>query len=245
MRGHMGYGERRTGGRSVGGGRVRVVVAVLVAGMLGVCGVVVGCGTDPRDGGSTSTQLVTTSVGDVKDEVPSSVPSSLAVATSELSSVKSRTIARVLADLARSRAPMPIYGLTGLEPETDISAHWWPVLYLQAPAEYEGPLAPNPRVSSGQDGMAEVQLVLQHGGGWLVMLENFRGDLGEVSGAEVGTVAGHSAALYEVNGGALVQWSDGGCWYGVFGRRVPVAEVVRLALSARLIDPEGAGVDED
>jgi hypothetical protein len=122
-------------------------------------------------------------------------------------------------------------------------ADWWPVLYLHGPAEYEGPLVANPRVSAGPDGAVEAQVVLQRGNGWLVILENFRGDLGEVTGAAVGEIAGHSAHLYEVNGGTLVQWSDGGSWYGVFGRGVPATEVVQLALSVRLMGPGGVGVD--
>ena len=156
MGGHMGRGGWRGGIRSIGGGRVPVVVAtVLAAGMLGFGAIAVSCGAEPRGGGSTSTRPVTTSVGDVRDDVSSSVPSSLAVTTSGLASVTSRTIAQVFAELARSKAPMYIYGLTGVKRETVMPGAWWPVLYLQAPSEYEGPLVSNPRVSGGQGGAAQ------------------------------------------------------------------------------------------
>ena len=79
----------------------------------------------------------------------------------------------------------------------------------------------------------EIQLVLTYRGGWLVVVENFRGDLGDVSGSEA--PLGMSRPLYAVNEGSLVQWSDGGRWYGVFGRQVPNDELVALALSMVLL----------
>jgi hypothetical protein len=83
-------------------------------------------------------------------------------------------------------------------------------------------------------------VVFSRGTGWIVVVENFRGDLGDVTGREVGSVGGHGATLYEnVNGGTLVQWSDGGRWYGVFGRDVPTEEVVSLALGMGLVSGSG------
>ena len=73
-------------------------------------------------------------------------------------------------------------------------------------------------------------MVFQAGDGWLAILENFRGDLGDVTGTPVGSVAGNPATLYEVNGGELVQWSQDGRWYGVFGRGVARDVVVAVAL---------------
>ena len=86
-------------------------------------------------------------------------------------------------------------------------------------------------------GQTQVQLVLQVGDGWAVLVENFRGDLGDVEGKFVGEVGDHVANLYSVAGGRLVQWSDGGRWYGVFGRGLSDAELVRLALETQVISP--------
>ncbi len=76
-------------------------------------------------------------------------------------------------------------------------------------------------------------------GGWLVILENFQGDLGDVTGMPVGEVAGEPAALYEVNGGQLVQWSQDGRWYGVFGRGIPGQDVIDTALGMQRLPPGG------
>jgi hypothetical protein len=70
-----------------------------------------------------------------------------------------------------------------------------------------------------------------------VIIENFRGDLGDVRGTPVGNVAGRPATLYEFADGSLVQWSDQGAWYGVFGRGVDAADVLGTALSLMVIAP--------
>jgi len=138
--------------------------------------------------------------------------------------------------LAGAMAPMPVYGFAKLPAGADIVLEWWPVLSLDGPDDYGGPGIPNPLVSRADGEDPGVQLVLRYGDGWLVVLENFRGDLGETEGVEVGTVEGHPAALYEVNGGKLVQWSDGGAWYGLFGRGLAVETVTELAQEIQLID---------
>jgi hypothetical protein len=117
---------------------------------------------------------------------------------------------------------------------------WWPVVELKTPDEYSGPAAPNPLILEGGAAAPEIQVILQLPGGWLDVLENFRGDLGDVSGRPAGSVVGHTATLYEVNEGWLVQWSDRGRWYGVFGRGLPAETVVESALNMILIPVEGA-----
>jgi len=87
----------------------------------------------------------------------------------------------------------------------------------------------NPYVVGGGDD-AEVQIVLQADKGWLVIIENFHGDLGDVTGTHAGAVDGNPASIYEVNGGQLVQWSRDGKWYGVFGRGVSRDAILALAL---------------
>jgi hypothetical protein len=145
------------------------------------------------------------------------------------------SIAQVFAQIAEVMAPAPTYEMTEIPSRTAVAATWWPVLFMAAPTDYEGAVVSNPRIGGEGPGEQEVQLVLGMGGGWLVILENFRGDLGDVSGLPVGQVAGRDATLYELNGGSLVQWSDQGAWYGVFGRGLPTTDIVRIALSMKRI----------
>jgi hypothetical protein len=159
--------------------------------------------------------------------------------SASLDSGATNSIADVFVELARVAAPMPIYGWKMAPEGMGLVSHWLPLLEQQDPASYDGSSVDNPRVSSGNGRDPEIQVVLTYRGGWVVVVENFRGDLGDVTGTDVGAVGGRAATLYEVNGGHLVQWSDGGRWYGVFGRQVPTEELVALALS---MVPPPAGV---
>jgi hypothetical protein len=142
-----------------------------------------------------------------------------------------------LRQIAATVAPMPVYGWTHLPKGASVSGEWWPVIELESPEDYAGGPTPNPRVTGVDIGQTQVQLVLQVGDGWVVLVQNFRGDLGDVQGKFVGEVGDREANLYSVAGGHLVQWSDGGRWYGVFGRGLSDAELVRLALETQVISP--------
>ena len=151
-----------------------------------------------------------------------------------------RTMESVFVDLAAALAPMPVYAPTVTGPDTRVADEWWPVIELTDPGQYQGPARTNPRIVGRPEGEPEVQIVFDCEGGWLVVVENFRGDLGDVRGERVGMVEGRDAYLYEVGGGLLVQWSSGGRWYGVFGREVPADLVVDLALSMRVVSADAA-----
>jgi hypothetical protein len=135
----------------------------------------------------------------------------------------------VYSSLAEAVWPMTVFAPTDLPAGAVLAENWAPVLDSDDPAAYNGPEQSNPCVAgSGPD--AEIQVVYSVGTGWLVVIENFHGDLGDVSGEEVGSVAGCPAALFAVNGGELVQWSKDGRWYGVFGRGVNRADILLAAL---------------
>jgi len=138
----------------------------------------------------------------------------------------------VFVDMARRLAPVRVYGWAEFPEGATVASEWWPVVDCETPDENQGAARANPWID--QDPLEpEAQLVVSIAGGWLVVLENFRGDLGDVSGRAVGDVNDHAATLYEVNGGHLVQWSAGGKWYGVFGRGVAPELVVSAALEMR------------
>ncbi len=110
---------------------------------------------------------------------------------------------------------------------------WVPVISSADPGSYDGPQRRNPYVV-GTGLEAEVQVVYRVGAGWLVIIENFRGDLGDVTGENVGSVGDSPATLFSVNGGELVQWGNNGCWYGVFGRGLAREVILAAALGMKV-----------
>jgi hypothetical protein len=223
--------------------QARLVGALVGMVMLASVGLWAGCGPEPAttsDAG-TSEASATTATGAASTSTsapePATPSTSVSSSTSDSSPPSQSTIARLFGDLARTSAPMPVYGLTELPAGCSIPAEWWPVLSLESRAAYEGPAVLNPRVVGEEQGAQEAEVLLQFDEGWLLILENFRGDLGDVSGSTVGDMAGRPARLYEVNGGVLVQWSDQGAWYGVFGRGLAAADVVQVALALTVVEP--------
>jgi hypothetical protein len=125
--------------------------------------------------------------------------------------------------------------LVELPPEASIASEWWPAIEIGSPAAYDGPPIANPRVSDAPAGFREAQVLLKMKEGWLMIIENFRGDLGDVRGVSVGEVEGRPADMYQLSGGVLVQWSDREAWYGVFGRGVEPEVVLAVARGLRII----------
>jgi hypothetical protein len=138
-------------------------------------------------------------------------------------------------DFAQAMGTVPVFGLESLPSGMEVASQWWPVLD-QARPEASAESVANPRVEGSPRSEPEGELLLRCGDGWLDVLANFRGDLGDVNGESVGSVAGRPANLYQVNGGWLVQWSHEGRWYGLFGRGVPRDVVTSTALSMMLIE---------
>lgn len=135
----------------------------------------------------------------------------------------------VFVSVARRVAPMPVFGCRSLPPDMDVADYWWPVVDVNRPEDYQGPQVANPRIQHEQTEQPEAQIVFQWDDGWVVVLENFRGDVGITAGETVGLVAGQEATLYEINGGLLVQWEYEGRWYGLFARGVDEEDLVDLA----------------
>lgn len=197
---------RTTGARGAG---VAVVGIVLV---LTVLGGTAACSEEAPQGEGTTVPIVQSSGADAEG-----------------------AIAQVFAELAQAAAPMPVYGLAALPEGVSLAPTWLPVIEASDPGSYEGEARPNPFVSGAPGADPEIQIILECGEGWLVIVENFRGDLGDVVGQDTEAAGGKEARLYEVAGGLLVQWSDGGRWYGVFGRDVPREQVITLAESLVVI----------
>ncbi len=135
--------------------------------------------------------------------------------------------------LAEAMAPLPVFGLVDLPSGMAVADSWWPV--IDGGPNGDAGSVENPHVLGAMTEEPEGQLVLKWGDGWLDVVANFRGDLGDVSGERVGTVGGEPAYLYQVNGGWLVQWAYQGRWYGVFGRGVPRDVVTSTAATMSLV----------
>lgn len=206
--------------------RYRLLVWALTAGALLAGGIACGPETSAVGEGASSETVTTAMVTTI---VSSTTTRGDAASTSSFTLPRDG-VGKVFGDLVRDAAPMVVYGFTELPTGVSVAEWWWPVIDVQVPDDYKGPAVRNPRVSGRGEIGPEIQLVLHHTDGWSVVLENFRGDLGDVDGEVVGTVSGHKAMLHAVNGGFLVQWSDAGRWYGVFGRGLDPEEIVDLAL---------------
>lgn len=185
---------------------------------------------------STSTTVgVTTDAASSTSESPA-VASAASVSTQAKTDVEQSGISQLFAELARELAPLPVYGLAEMPPGGSIPTEWWPATSIDSPSGYDGPTVPNPRVSDSPPGAKEAQFLLQLPQGWLMIVENFRGDVGDAQGVSAGEVEGRPASLFELPGGTLVQWSDAGAWYGVYGRGVTAEEVIETAQALHLID---------
>ena len=90
---------------------------------------------------------------------------------------------------------------------------------------------------TGADGERQAEILVELEDGGFSFVENFRGDLGDVTGEPVGSIAGHRATRYVLGDGVLVQWSEQGRWYGVFGWGSGAAETVGLALGMNVRQP--------
>jgi hypothetical protein len=137
----------------------------------------------------------------------------------------------VFADLAVQLAPVPVYAPTSLPAGASLADTWWPVVQLEKPGDYDGQEIENPRIDAMDGRAVSAQVVIRIGNGWLLLLQNYRGDLGDVEGEMVGEVGGQNATAFAMDGGTLIQWSDGGSWYAVFGRNLSADQVIAVALS--------------
>jgi len=220
------------------------IAVVAVAGVLSL--VLGGCGQGVVSSVSTVPALPPTTS---EPSTVSSLPAITAASQSTTSSVsppppsdaatspQPQEIEDLFTELAAATHPMSIFAPTVLPENAALAERWLPVLESRDPGSYEGPPAGNPQVL-GSGAESEIQVIFQAGDGWLAVLENFRGDLGDVTGTPIGSVAGNAATLYEVNGGELVQWSQDGLWYGVFGRGLGRDDTVDVALGMQPISAE-------
>ncbi len=224
-----------------------LVAACLAAVFLSTaaCGQTLFAGAAPEDTPSTpeSTAPVqsveTSSAGLSTSSLVATSSSLVASTTSALQAplASGGDIDSVFADLARVTDPMTIFAPTVLPDDAVVAERWLPVVESSRPDSIGGPRMDNPRVvGTGAD--AEIQVVFRTEGGYLALLENFQGDLGDAAGTPVGNIAGCPARFYEVNDGQLVQWSKDGRWYGVFGRGVGRDAIITTALG---MQPTAAG----
>jgi hypothetical protein len=195
-----------------------------------------GCGTAAQPGTVSSSAGVPTTVGTTVSENLSTSTVVPAVLPPSGWSSPGASVVRALAAARADAGGLKLYAPTLLPGETVAPDTWWPVSQVDSPAAYEGPPAPNPRIASSPGTLPEIRLVLRSGRGWLEIVENVRGDLGDVTGSPVGMVSGHPATLYQLGGCLCVQWADAGIWYAVVARGWPEDEVRAVALNVRPLE---------
>jgi hypothetical protein len=143
------------------------------------------------------------------------------------------SVARAFATAEAGAEGLRLYAPTLLPLSTVAPDTWWPISEVDSPAAYAGPRVPNPRLLPEEGSPPEIRVALKSSDGWLEIIENVRGDLGDVKGTSIGTISGHQAALYAVGGSYCVQWSDSGIWYAVFARGWSEEDVREVALDLR------------
>jgi hypothetical protein len=199
------------------------ILAALVVGVVAAgCGALSSTGTVDSAGGASTTMSTQAVVPTTEVSPETSSPQ------------KAGDSGDLFASLAAAYPSLPLFAPTYLPEGAKLTDSWWPVTELARPDEYEGPALHNPRVLD-EGASPEIQVLFQVGEGWLMVLENFRGDVGETPGRKVGEVSGQPATLYQINGGTLIQWQHEGMWYGVFSRGLSAEESARVAAGMELV----------
>lgn len=194
---------------------------------------------------SVAIERTTTSAGQPGSAAPSepsasgaSADTAAALPTSEDAEEQAiaADVRSCFADLVAIMAPARVFAPTWLPPGATLANGYWPVFSaLEPPVSTDG-LLPNPYIS-GTSALPSAEILLSVDDGWLLFLQNFRGDLGDIAGVSLGEVAGYPARVYEIGSGKLVQWSADGCWYGVFARGKTTALIDSVALNMALLQP--------
>ncbi len=212
--------------------RVSVPFTVLAVTAATVCAMALltaGCGDRPLVSSGAASTTVTARPAPTASPSATTLPSSSGTGAQPVVSPGAGDQEALYISLAARVAPLEIYMPDFLPHGARLATQWLPVVASSSPQSYDGPSKTNPLVlGEGLD--AEIQVVYSVGDGWLVIVENLHGDLGDVEGVSAGDVAGAPAFLFGVNGGELVQWSKNGCWYGVFGRGVQTSAILATAL---------------
>ena len=204
-----------------------VIVAVAVIAVVG-CGTATGTGIKPSSGNVPSIAGTTAIQRD---------PSSSAVGSNVTSPAEwgapDGSVARAFATAEAGADGLRVYAPTLLPNSTVAPDTWWPISEVDSPSAYAGPRVSNPHILSEEGGLPEIRVALKSSDGWLEIIEDVRGDLGDIEGTSIGTISGRQATLYVVEGCYCVQWSDEGIWYAVFARGWSEEDIREVALDMR------------
>ncbi len=242
MRSAGGRCERRSRGVTARGIQCACVFTLgILLLMVGACG---SPATSGPSQGSTPDTVPTPTVhtaSPVSRATSSSTASGASTQVSPAPTPIDGHISAAFVQVAAALFPVPVYAPTSLPADASLAECWRPVIGVEDPevdvasSGTEKP-QPNPRLNGG-GGEPQAEMLVDLPAGGLMFLENFRGDLGDISGETVGTVAGNTATLYDLGQGVLVQWSDGGRWYAVYGWGEGTKVTVPVALSMCVLHP--------
>jgi hypothetical protein len=219
--------------------RTRVVMGGIAVSLILVGATLMGhgCGTGVRGGGAVTVHETAVvgggsdaSVTGTEPSEPWAGPDSSAEADEgdEGWGPPDDDVRAAFADVAARIGAMSVYAPEELPAGTELASCWWPLTTGRQPDPTADSGENNPRViGSGES--AEARILLRLPDGWVEILEAVRGDLGDLPSEEAGEVGGHAARSYRLMDGYVVQWSDEGRWYAVFGLGVAQPDVKRIA----------------
>jgi hypothetical protein len=218
-------------------------VARLCLGVLVVCmPLVVGCGAGEGASSATRAAGTTESSGapgstpqtPTRSAPPASLPWLTTTGTDPVGervwAPPPREMVDAFAKLTSALPGVLLYLPRELPQGATLPATWWPVSSGKSPVTWTGSSESNPRVV-GRGKNVEVRIVMRigHGDSWMELAERVKGDLGDLQGDRAGSVAGHETQIYRFMGGDLVQWSDKGAWFALYGRNLPREDLLRAA----------------
>jgi len=204
-----------------------VIVAVAVIAVVG-CGTATGTGIKPSSGNAPSSGGATI----IQHDPSSSAAVSNAPSPADWDAPDG-SVARAFAAAEAGADGLRVYAPTLLPNSTVALDTWWPISEVDSPGSYAGPQVSNPHILSEEGGLPEIRVALKSSDGWLEIIENVRGDLGDIEGTSIGTISGHQATLYVMEGCYCVQWSDQEIWYALFARGWSEEDIRVVALDLR------------
>lgn len=215
--------------RSGGARDVAAAGACLLALLL--LALLTGCGAE--ESGPTLTPLGTSATAKAGAGEASSAASAASSPAQDRGHSLDGALVNAFSEAASALAPVPVYAPTVLPPGSALAPGWWSLLTEDHPPPPADSTLANPRlVRDSAEPQAEI--LVETPDGWIVFLQNFRGDLGDVQGEPAGEVCGHALMLYHMAGGILAQWSDGGRWYGIFGKGEVTEQLSAIACTMRV-----------
>ena len=224
-------------------GPVLIAAICLLASSL----LMVGCGTDskqtddskPSDGAispTTVTSLFDTGTEEEQSDLDITTSTTLHEEAPEANA--SEEVMALFAALATQMDPIPVYVPTYLPGGAVLAEKGWPSIAsdtLLGPSPLE---LTNPQVDRDEVGNPVTsQVLFSIGDGYLAVIANLRGDLGDVPNNKICEIEGNPVSLYSQGDDHIIQWSDSDMWNVLMAKGISADELLKIALGLERIMP--------